>query len=142
MEFLQTNDFWFILIATFSFLLAAYYFFSGQELDKYGIRVEGTVTNYWTEEDDSDDDMHTQTNHYLKAFFTDEENFVHSIEVRVSSKVFRESRETMSIKLVHPPGKHKRAKPDEHLAVYGNAIGWGVVSFVSIVAYLLYLYLK
>lgn len=133
MEFLQTTDGWFLLGALVSFLFIVYYFFKGRELSRHGIRVEGTVTDYWTEEDAGDvEDTGTTTSYYLKAFFTDEEKFTHSVQLTVSRKVYKLSIKSMSIELVYPDGSPLKAKSSRVSEIYSGAIIWGVILLVII----------
>jgi hypothetical protein len=117
-----------------SFLLAAYYFFKGQELDRKGIRLEGTVTNYWTEEDNTGEEI--TTDHYLKAYFTDAEKYVHTVELQVPGNVYREGKKTMAVKLIYPPEQPKKARAEK--ALYTPAIIWGLILTLSSIFYVLY----
>lgn len=137
MEILYQPHTWFVLGGVVSFIIMIYQFFEGQELSRDGIRVEGTVTDYWTTDHHDEDGMDT-TSYYLKAFFTDAEEYVHSVQISVSRKVYKRSVSTMAVKLVHPPEKPQKAKSDQASEIYGGMIIWGVIVLAFAGAYWLF----
>lgn len=135
MEILSNINLWILLGGFGSIIMMIYRFFASQKLSRYGVRVEGTVTDYWTETQSDDDGMDSMS-YYLKVFFTDAEAYVHSVKVSVSTKVYAKSVESMAVNLVHPPGKPKKAKPDQASAIYGSVFIWGGILLSFAVAYL------
>jgi len=137
MDIFTSLPFWLLLGVLGSFTFMAYYFFKGQELIRHGVRVDATVTDYWTEEYDSGDpeDVGATTDYYLKVFFTDEEKFVHNIKIKVFHSTYKKGKSSMSIKLVHPAGKPEKARPDQRLAIHRSTIIWGVILVAFVAAY-------